>query len=79
MRYLDMKRSAIAILLMAFGLAGRIWAQDPPAPKADVIFTHGNIYTGVPGTSSFHEIQRAEAMAVKDGRVLAVGKTTDLM
>jgi len=80
MKHLRMKKMAIAFLLVAtcaFGV--NAWAEDPPVPKADVIFTHGNIYTGVPGTSSFHEIQRAEAVAVKDGRILALGKTADLM
>ena len=50
-------------------------AQNLPAqPKADVIFLNGNIYTGVVDTSSFHAIERAEAMAVRDGRVEAVGR-----
>ena len=77
MRHLRM--SAIVILLLTACGTGNAWAEEPPAPKADAIFTHGNIYTGVPGASSFHEIQRAEAVAVKDGRILAVGKTVDLM
>ncbi len=72
-------RAIVILLLMACAVAGNVWAEEPPAPKADMIFTHGNIYTGVPGASSFHEIQRAEALAVRDGRVLAVGKTADLM
>jgi hypothetical protein len=45
-------------------------AQNLPAqPKADVIFLNGNIYTGVLDTSSFHAIERAEEMAVRDGRL----------
>jgi hypothetical protein len=54
-------------------------AQAQPVPLADVIFIHGNAYTGVPGASSFHEIQRADAIAVQGERILAVGKSTDLM
>ncbi|HEX6802102.1 MAG TPA: amidohydrolase family protein [Terriglobales bacterium] len=50
-----------------------------PVPKADAIYVHANIYTGVAGTSSFHEVERAEAMAIKDGRILAVGKELDLL
>ena len=52
-------------------------AQNLPAqPRADIIFINGNIYTGVVDTSSFHAIERAEAMAVRDGRVEAVGRGT---
>ncbi len=80
MKYFRMSQSAItSLLLVALGTGASSRAEEPPAPKADAIFTHGNIYTGVPGASSFHEIQRAEAIAIKDGRILAVGKTSDLM
>jgi predicted amidohydrolase YtcJ len=54
-------------------------AQNKPVPLADEIFTHGNVYTGVPGASSFHEIQRVDAIAIQGDRILAVGKTADLM
>ena len=47
-------------------------------PKADVIFIHGNIYTGVPANTPFSSILREEAMAVRGDRILAVGKTADL-
>lgn len=46
--------------------------------KADIIFIHGNIYTGVPANTPFASIERAEAIAVKGDRILAVGKTFDL-
>ena len=64
-------------------LAALATAQtDTPAaenkPKADVIFVHGNIYTGVPANTPFASIERAEAIAVKGDRILAVGKTFDL-
>ena len=55
------------------------WAQvAPPAasskPKADVIFTHGNIYTGVvDATASLGAGNRAEALAILGDRILAVG------
>lgn len=54
-------------------------AQTQPRPKADVIFLHGNIYTGVAGTSSFHEVQRVEALAVRGDRILAAGKDADIL
>ena len=55
-------------------------AQNPqPKPKADVIFLHGSIYTGIVGVSSFHEVVFADAMAVRDGRVEAVGAEPDIL
>ena len=63
-------------------LAASAFSQEAPAPKpvlADLIFTHANAYTGVPGDSSFHEILRVDAIAVKGDRILATGKGSDLM
>ncbi|MGB8064374.1 MAG: amidohydrolase [Candidatus Sulfotelmatobacter sp.] len=54
---------------------------DAPAaskPKADVIFIHGNIYTGVPANSAFSSIAREEAIAVRGDRIEAVGKNSDI-
>lgn len=47
-------------------------------PKADVIFIHGNIYTGVPANSAFSSIDREEAIAVRGDRIEAVGKNVDI-
>ena len=47
-------------------------------PKADVIFVHANVYTGVPANTPFASIERQEAIAVKGDRILAVGKTLDM-
>jgi len=47
-------------------------------PKADVIFVHANVYTGVPANTQFASIERHEAIAVKGDRILAVGKTVDM-
>ncbi len=55
------------------------YAQTQPKPKADVIFVHGNIYTGVVGASTFHEVQRAEAIAVLGGRIEAVGSENAIL
>ncbi|MBZ5597010.1 MAG: amidohydrolase [Acidobacteriia bacterium] len=49
------------------------------APKADLILLHANIYTGVAVTSSFHEIKRAQAMAVRGERIVAVGEDGDVL
>jgi len=69
-----------AVLLSAFLLTTRAIAQTPaPVVKADAIYIHANIYTGVAGASSFHEIQRAEALAVRGDRILAVGNEADIL
>jgi len=55
-------------------------AQNLPAqPRADVIFINANIYTGVVDTSSFHAVERAEALAVRDGRIEAVGRNDEIV
>jgi predicted amidohydrolase YtcJ len=72
-----MKLGTTVLLLATISTAG---AQNMPSqPKADIIFIHANIYTGVEAVSSFHAIQRAEAMAVRDGRVAAVGRSVDIL
>jgi predicted amidohydrolase YtcJ len=54
-------------------------AQDlPTRPRADVIFLNANICTGVE-TSLTHGVQRAEALAVRNGRVDAVGRTDEIV
>jgi len=57
------------------------WAQNDqqPKPKAEVIFIHGNIYTGVGGTSSFGIAQRAQAIAVRGDRIQAIGKDDEIL
>ena len=47
-------------------------------PKADVIFIHANVYTGVPATSQFSSILREEAIAVRGERIQAVGKNVEI-
>jgi predicted amidohydrolase YtcJ len=72
-----MKLGTTVFLLATISTAG---AQNLLSqPKADIIFVHANIYTGVADVSSFHAIQRAEAMAVRDGRVAAVGRSVDIL
>ncbi|HYM77713.1 MAG TPA: amidohydrolase [Candidatus Dormibacteraeota bacterium] len=72
-----------AVLVVIFGAslgAGQTSAPAPAdtRPKADVIFVHANVYTGVPANTPFSSILREEAIAVKGDRVEAVGKTLDL-
>jgi len=59
---------------------GLLRAEEKPAkPKADLIFSHGNVYTGVILTSGFKTVQRAEAIAVKGDRIEDVGETAEIM
>jgi predicted amidohydrolase YtcJ len=84
-----MKRVA-PILLLLLSVATGVSAQSsvsaqgtPPSaqkPKADLIFTHGNIYTGVvAAASSLGMEKRAEALAVVGDRILAVGARDEIM
>jgi predicted amidohydrolase YtcJ len=69
---------------LIFSIAGIVMsvAQTPreetSRPKADIIFMHGNVYTGVPAEGAFSSIIRAEAIAVRGARIQAVGKLADL-
>jgi predicted amidohydrolase YtcJ len=49
-----------------------------PGPKADVIYVHANVYTGVPSNAQFSSILREEAIAVRGDRIQAVGKNLDI-
>ena len=51
---------------------------NAPKPKADVIFVHANVYTGVPSNAQFSSILREEAIAVRGDRIQAVGKNIDI-
>jgi hypothetical protein len=53
-------------------------ATPESKPKADVIFIHANVYTGVPATSEFGSTLRAEAIAVRGDRIQAVGKNIEI-
>ena len=54
--------------------------QNAQKPKADLIFTHGNIYTGlVDAAASLGAGKRAEALAVRGDRILAVGTRDEIM
>ena len=69
-----------ACLLLPVNSGGQSAAPSTPTtvPKADILFVHANVYTGVPANSPFASIEREEAIAVRDDRILAVGKTLDL-
>ena len=73
------------LMLPCFSASLLSHAQTPASkpeeskPKADVIFMHANIYTGVPANTPFSSILREEAMAVRGDRIEAVGKTSDML
>ena len=47
--------------------------------KADTIYVHGNIYTGVEIKASFQAIERAQAIAVRGNRIAAVGNEAEVL
>jgi predicted amidohydrolase YtcJ len=71
--------AAVLVFILTAVSAGQTNAPAADTkPKADVIFVHANVYTGVPANSQFASIERQEAIAVKGDRILAVGKTLDM-
>ena len=72
-----MRVKILALLLCA---ACATWAQDAsPKPKADVIFVHGNVYTGVPLGASLGGVKREQAIAVRGDRIDAVGPNEEIL
>ena len=70
----------VLLAVIATAMTATTEAQNLPSrPLADVIFLNANIYTGVVDTSSTHGIRRAEAIAVRDGVVQAVGRNDEIM
>ena len=62
------------------GAAPQSAPSNAQKPNADLIFTHGNIYTGVVDpTASLGGNKRAEALAVVGDRILAVGARDEIM
>ena len=70
-------RTALILVLI---IAASVSAQNAPEkPKADVIFTHGNVYTGIVDPTSMVAGKRAEAIAVRGDRILAVGTRDEVL
>jgi len=70
-------KCTLACLL--FTAVGALSQNQPALPKADTVYIHGDIYTGVVGSSSFHVVTRAKAMALKGDRILATGDDADIL
>jgi predicted amidohydrolase YtcJ len=80
-------RSVVCLLAMLPFFVQNGFSQSSPAqdkapaatgPRADIIFMHANIYTGVPANTQFSSILREEAIAVRGDRIQAVGKTLEI-
>jgi predicted amidohydrolase YtcJ len=69
---------AAAALCSAQSQTPAVTAAPSPGPKADAIYIHGNIYTGVPAAAQFSSVLREEAIAVRGDRIQAVGKKVDI-
>jgi len=48
-------------------------------PRADAIYVHANVYTGVASNTAFSSVLREEAIAVRGDRIQAVGKNLDVL
>ena len=67
-------------LILALTMTASVSAQNAPEkPKADVIFTHGDVYTGIVDPTSMVAGKRAEAIAVRGDRILAVGTRDEVL
>src|SRR4051794_37615987 len=66
-----MKPFALALLLLALNLVAGDSKVNSKVEAADVIFKNGNIYT------ASERQPRAEAVAVKAGRIIFVGTNAD--
>ncbi len=72
-----------ALLCSVLGMTQSSGQEAAPAPadakpKADIIFMHANVYTGVPANTPFSSILREEAIAVRGDRIQAVGKVLEI-
>ena len=87
----DLKRTLVFLCAMAVGVFAQTAvpptaaSQTAASPaKADIIFTHANVYTGAiagpasPGSTSLSLNQRGEAIAVLGDRILAVGTRDEI-
>jgi predicted amidohydrolase YtcJ len=72
-----MKLAAVVSLLCGIAMAQAPGKTENA--KADLIFVHGNIYTGIRGTSQFAIVERVEALAVRGDRIVATGREQDVL
>ncbi len=69
----------VRVALLSLLLICVAQAQEAAPPRADAIFIHGNIYTGVVDKAAFNAIKRAQAVAVRGDRIQAVGENAEIL
>lgn len=73
-------RQFLAFFFFVTNIFGtNLMSQTTPRPTADTIYIHALIYTGVVSDSSLHAVQRAEAMAIRGDKLVAVGSESDVL
>ena len=80
---LSLRASLGCVLCSVLGATHSSGQEPAPSsaeakPKADIIFMHANVYTGVPANTPFSSILREEALAVRGDRIQAVGKAIEI-
>src|SRR5271168_1005708 len=70
--------SALAALSAPATIACMPAFAQTSGSTADVIYIHANVYTGVPAKTEPRSIERAEAIAVRGERILAVGTSAEI-
>src|SRR4029077_18975733 len=73
------RRMNVRVALLSLLLICVAQAQEAAPPRADAIFIHGNIYTGVVDKAAFNAIKRAQAVAVRGDRIQAVGENAEIL
>lgn len=69
---------ATGVIAIAQTLTAQSASSSTNSTKADLIFTHANIYTGAIGTGALGSTKRAEAIAIRGDRILAVGTRDEI-
>jgi predicted amidohydrolase YtcJ len=89
-RTVMLRRVSLANVFLAVPIVAVVIAASPivqaqaqtgatdPRPRADAIYIHANVYTGVPANTPFSSVLREEAIAVRGDRIQAVGKNVEI-
>jgi len=71
--------AVLVVILSGTGAAQNAAPETKDSkPKADAVYLHANVYTGVPEGSQFSSVMRVEAIAVRGDRIQAVGKNAEI-
>ena len=69
----------VRVVVLSLLFVCTVRAEEAAPPRADAIFIHGNIYTGVVDKVAFNVVKRAQAIAVRGDRIQAVGENTEIL